>query len=125
MPDITFGKDGKVAFPTKYHGEVSLSKAKWEMICSAPERRYYPFNGEKVGTTLVNPDVVRKHRTEPSQFFYYKRFPSINLVGSVEATPPGGVYFAVVVDDSAKRICTVYLVQQPKPGKAFKWTEKK
>ena len=74
MPDIEFGDDGKCLFPTKYHGGVTLSKAKWEIICGEPERDYYRFNGEKIATTLINPDSVRHHRHEKNQFFYYKKF---------------------------------------------------
>ena len=77
VPDITFGTDGKCSFPTKYHGNVTLSKAKWDIICGAPERFYYTFNGEKVSTTLINPDKVRHHSKEANQFFYYKRFATI------------------------------------------------
>jgi hypothetical protein len=72
VPDINFGKDGKAIFPTKYHGEVTLSKTKWDIICNEPERHYYRFNGEKIATTLVNPDSVRRHQHEQRQFFYYK-----------------------------------------------------
>jgi hypothetical protein len=43
VPDIVFGKDGKASFPTKYHGEVTLSKVKWEIICGQKERHYYTF----------------------------------------------------------------------------------
>lgn len=120
MPDISFGKDGKAIFPTKYHGDVSLSKAKWETICGEPERAYYRFNGDRVATTLINPDSVRHHRHEPNQFFYYKRFLRLNMNEIVEAGPFWGVYFAVIIDVSTSRVCTVYPVEQPKPGKAFK-----
>lgn len=120
MPDIVFGKDGKATFPTKYHGEVTLSKGKWDIICAEPERAYYRFNGEKVATTLINPDSVRHHRHEPNQFFYYKKFLNINLNGGVEIGAFWGVYFAVIIDVDSGRICTVYPVEQPKPGKAFK-----
>lgn len=120
MPDIIFGKDGKVTFPTKYHGEVTLSKGKWETICSEPERAYYRFNGEKVATTLINPDSVRHHRHEQNQYFYYKRFLRLNITEIVEAGPFFGVYFAVVIDSGTSRVCTVYPVEQPKPGKEFK-----
>ena len=120
MPNITFDADGKTSFPTKYHGEVTLSKTKWDIICAAPERLHYKFNGEKIATTLINPDSVRRHKTEASQFFYYKRFSSITLDGVVAVTRPSGVYFAVVIDDGTKRICTVYPVDTPKPGKEYK-----
>jgi hypothetical protein len=124
VPDIVFGKDGKATFPTKYHGEVTLSKVKWDTICSEPERFYYRFNGEKIATTLINPDSIRHHRYEQNQFFYYKKFLNINLNGIVEMGSFWGVYFAVVIDVNTARICTVYPVEQPKPGKAFKPSEK-
>jgi hypothetical protein len=123
MPDIVFGKDGKAVFPTKHHGEVTLSKTKWDIICAEPERAYYRFNGEKIATTLINPDSVRHHRHEPSQYFYYKKFLNININGAVEMSAFWGVYFAVVIDESTGRICTVYPVQQPKLGKLFKPTK--
>jgi len=120
VPDIVFGKDGKAVFPTKYHGEVTLSKVKWDIICAEPERAYYRFNGEKIATTLINPDSVRKHRHEENQFFYYKKFLNINLNGIVEWGTFWGIYFAVIVDASSGRICTIYPVREPKPGKVFK-----
>src|SRR5258708_38906694 len=104
MPNITFDANGRAVYPTRYHGEVTLSKDKWEIICAAPERLYYKFNGEKIATTLINPDSVRRHKTEPSQFFYYKRFSNITLDGVLAVNPPSGVYFAVVIDDGTKRI---------------------
>ena len=120
MLDIVFGKDGKAIFPTKYHGEVTLSKTKWDIICAEPERAYYRFNGEKIATTLINPDSVRHHQHQPNQFFYYKKFLSINLDATVEMRRFWGVYFAVIIDADAGRVCTVYPVERPKPGKAFK-----
>jgi hypothetical protein len=118
MADIAFGKDGRATFPTKYHGEVTLSQGKWDIICAQPERSYYRFNGEKVATTLVAPDSVRYHRDEHNQFFYYKRFSSINING-IEKGHPGGIYFAVIIDAKTGKVCTVYPVARPKPGKAF------
>ena len=120
MPDIVFGNNGKAVFPTKYHGEVTLSKVKWDIICAEPERAYYRFNGEKIATTLINPDSIRHHRHEPNQFFYYKKFLNVNLNGALEMGSFWGVYFAVVIDADSCRICTVYPVDEPKPGKAFK-----
>jgi len=117
---ITFGKDGKACFPTKYHGQVTLSKGKWETICAEPERSYYRFNGEKIATTLINPDSVKYHRFNPNQFFYYKRFLKMNMSETVESGPFWGVYFAVIIDESTARICTVYPVSKPKPGKEFR-----
>jgi hypothetical protein len=119
MPDIIFGKDGKASFPTKHHGDVTLSQAKWSTICAEPERHYYPFNGDKVATTLVNPDEIRHHSKEASQLFYYKKFATINLNQTGTFTPANGIHFAVVIDVSTKRICTVFPVYQPKPGNRF------
>jgi hypothetical protein len=120
VPDIAFGQDGKAVFPTKYHGEVTLSAAKWSVICSQPERAYYRHNGEKIGTTLVNPDKVRHHKHEPSQFFYYKNFPKISINDGIEFGPLGGVYFAVVIDEATGKVCTAYPVTEPKAGKEYK-----
>ena len=120
MPGLQFGREGKIVFPTKYHGAVSLSQVKWNTICSQPERRYYGFNGEKIATTLINPDLVRHHQKEKNQFFYYKKFSTIKLDDSIEVSPVGGVYFAVIIDDSTRRVCTVYPVVKPKVGKQFK-----
>jgi len=122
MPDITFDPSGHATFPTKYHGEVVLSKGKWAKICQEPERWYYHNNGDKISTTLINPDYVRYHSTYPNQFFYYKAFPSITLKEGVEAStgttiPP---YFAVIIDNSTKKICTVYPTEKPKLGKEFR-----
>jgi hypothetical protein len=123
VPDIVFGTNGKAVFPTKYHGDVTLSKGKWDTICAEPERAYYRFNGEKVATTLINPDTIRHHRHEPNQFFYYKKFLNINLNGGLEMGSFWGVYYAVIIDESTGRICTVYPVLEPKAGKAFKPNE--
>jgi hypothetical protein len=120
VPDIAFGKDGKAVFQTKYHGEVTLSEAKWNIICSQPERAYYRYNGDKIGTTLINPDQIRHHRHEPNQLFYYKKFLSLNYNSEVEMKAFWGVYFAIVIDTESSKICTAYPVEEPKPGKAFK-----
>ena len=72
--DVSFDPDGKVRFPTKHHGEVTFSQGKWWDICARPERYFYRLNGDKIATTLVNPDMVRHHGVVPSQFLYYKRF---------------------------------------------------
>ncbi len=100
---------------------------KWDKICSEPERTYYRSNGDKVGTTLVNPDVVRYSNNYPNQFHYYKKFGSMKLSDEVEV--PTGLfpfpYFCVIVDAQTKRICTSYPVQRPKPGKEFKGEESK
>src|SRR5882672_9238249 len=113
MPNITFGSDGRAVFPTKFHGNVSLSQTKWDMICSAPERVYYRFNGEKIATTLINPDSVRCHQIEPRQFFYYKQFNTIMMDDKLAINRSPGVYFAVIIDDETKRVCTAYPVNVP------------
>ena len=122
MPDLTFSDDGRAYFPTKYHGEVSISKEKWDRICSAPERFYYRLNGDKVATTLISPDRVRHHRTIADQFIYYKEFDTFKITENVEGPGPWGRYFAVVIDTSTKRICTIYPTDTPKPGKDYKET---
>jgi len=118
LADIEFDASGKASFPTKYHGEVTLSKWKWDQICSQPERYYYRHNGEKVATTLINPGRVRYHRVVSGQFFYYKQFNSFRLNETVEGPLPCK-YFAVVIDASTKRVCTVYPVLEPKDGKEY------
>ena len=122
MPNISFDASGFARFATRYHGEVTLSKAKWEKICSEPERTYYGSNGDKIGTTLVNPDIVRHSNHYPNQFHYYKKFGSMKLNAAVEVTTGRFPfpYFCVIVDDTTKRVCTSYPVQSPKPGKEFK-----
>lgn len=120
VPDIIFAQDGKATLPSKYHGEVTISKVKWGVICSEPERNYYRFNGDKIATTVVNPDLVRCHRHEAHQFLYYKRFNKIMIYEGVEVGHAHGVWFAVVIDSNTSRICTAYPVIEPKPGKLFK-----
>jgi hypothetical protein len=86
---------------------VTLSQAKWNTICSQPERYYYRHNGEKVSTTLIAPDYVRHHKTISTQFLYYKKF---------EDGPLPCNYFVVVIDTATQRICTVYPTEKPRPG---------
>jgi hypothetical protein len=119
VPDIVFGDDDRAVFPTKYHGPVTLSKAKWDIICEAPERYYYRHNGEKVATTLINPDQIRHHQHNRDQLFYYKKFRMLMVNDQTGFDLKAGVYFAVVIDTSTTRICTVYPVEQPKAGKLF------
>lgn len=122
MSDISFDARGFARFATRYHGEVTLSKAKWDKICSEPERTYYRSNGDKIGTTLVNPDIVRFSNRYSNQFHYYKKYESMKLNDAVEV-PTGTFpfpYFCVILDDITKRVCTSYPVRIPKPGKEFK-----
>jgi hypothetical protein len=119
VPDIQFGHDGKRVFTSKFHGELTLSKTKWDIICAEPERAYYRANGEKIATTLINPDQVRRSQSDRNQFFYYKKFMRIFTDKGVEVAWPSGIFFAVVIDATTARICTVYPVEKPKPGKAF------
>lgn len=122
MPEISFDSTGFARFQTRHHGEVTLSKTKWDKICAEPERTYYRSNGDKIGTTLVNPDVVRVSSHYPHQFHYYKKFSTMKLGEHIEV-PTGRFpfpYFCVIVDESTKRVCTSYPVPQPKPGKDFK-----
>ena len=81
MPDLTFDKTNRCYFPTKYHGEVSISKAKWDEICQEPERFYYRENAEMIATALVNPEHVRYSKNYQNQFVYYKKFEMIRLGG--------------------------------------------
>jgi hypothetical protein len=122
VPEIVFS-NSKCVFQTKYHGEVTLSQAKWNIICQAPERRYYCWNGEKIATTLINPDIVRRHREERTQFLYYKKFATLYLQQGIEVPAVGGIFFTVILDESTSRVCTVYPVKEPKPGKAFVGTK--
>jgi hypothetical protein len=119
VPDIVFGDDDRAVFPTKHHGDVTLSKAKWDIICGEPERYYYRANGEKIATVLINPDQIRHHQHNGDQLFYYKKFMMIMMNNDVGLDLNAGVYFAVIIDTSTNRICTVYPVEQPKPGKLF------
>lgn len=120
MPDIVFN-NGSVTFPTKYHGNVTLSENKWGDICCKPERSYYRHNGEKVATTLVAPDYVRYHKHEKNQFLYYKRFDSFKLAEGVLVSFRAK-FMSVVIDISSQRICTIYPVEQPKLGKEYRPT---
>lgn len=121
MPDIVFDPTGYARFATRHHGEVTLSKTKWDKVCAEPERTYYRFNGDKIGTTLINPDAVRLSALYQNQFNYYKRFHNVHLSEQVEVpTVPGGFpfpFFCVIIDASTKRVCTTYPVAVPKPGK--------
>ena len=119
MADIQFGEDGICKFKSKHHGELTLSKTKWDIICGEPERQYYRENGDKVATTLINPDEVRRSMRTQNQWLYYKKFMRILSDKGVEVPWSGGIYFAVVIDEATSRICTVYPVEKPKPGKAF------
>ena len=119
MPEIDFAGKDTCVFPTKHHGEVTLSKTKWSIICGAPERYYYRYNGEKVATTLINPDLVRYHAHEKNQFFYYKKFTKIYTDTGIEIPVGSGIFFAVIIDTGTGRICTVYPVREPKIGKTF------
>lgn len=120
MADIEFDDDGKVHFLTKHHGTVVLTRANWENhICGKPERWYYRLNGDKVATTLISPDVIRHHRSNGDQLFYYKSFPKWQLVEGVIG-PALMMVMTVVIDTEFQRVCTAYPVQQPKPGKEYK-----
>lgn len=119
MADINFDDDGKVRFLTRHHGEVTLSKTKWDLICSKAERYYYRLNGEKIATTLIGPDLVRWHDVIGRQLFYYKRFPKWQLVAGVDGPSPAPI-MAVVIDSETQRICTVFPVKQPKSGREYR-----
>jgi hypothetical protein len=115
LPDISFRADGTVSFPTKYHGEVTLSRQKWDTICDQSERFYYRHNGEKIPTTLVTPDFVRHHKDTATQFIYYKAFDKFTIVENVEGPVPCK-FMAVVIDAATQRVCTVYPTIKPKSG---------
>lgn len=119
MADITFGSNGLALFSTKYHGEVTLSKWKWDQICKEPERFYYKYNWEKVPTTLVAPDYVRHHKIISTQFMYYKKFDTFMVTDKVEGPLPCK-FMAVVVDTATQCVCTVYPTDRPKLGKEYK-----
>lgn len=119
MADISFGSKGRVQFPTKYHGEVSLSERKWSLICSQPERRYYKYNGDKIPTTLINPDLVRHHKVFRRQFLYYKKFDRYKITETSEIPLRSG-FCCVIIDASTKRICTVFPTRKIKKGREFK-----
>ncbi len=114
MADISFDPNGRVIFPTKYHGDVTLSNKKWDEICSEPERFFYRHNGEKVPTTLIAPDVVMHHKHITTQFIYYKRFETFKVTDKAEGSLPCKL-MAVIIDTSTQRVCTVYPTNRPKP----------
>jgi len=115
LADISFRPDGKATFPTKHHGEVTLSREKWDTICDQPERFYYRLNGEKISTTLVTPDFVRHHKDNTTQFIYYKAFEKFTIVEGVEGPVPCK-FMSVVIDTATQRVCTVYPTDKPKSG---------
>jgi len=118
LPDLTFNQEQRAVFPTKYHGEVSLSKPKWDEICQEPERFYYRENAEKIATALINPDVVRFHNKYDHQFIYYKMFETIKI-GNREVELKIK-HWAVIIDVTTHRVCTVYPTTKPRAGKEYK-----
>ena len=118
MPDLNFAEDCRANFPTQYHGQVSISKIKWDEICQEPERFYYRENAEKIATALINPDYIRHHRLYPNQVIYYKKFETFTL-GNKEIDSRLK-YWAIIIDTNTCRICTIYPVAKPKLGKEYK-----
>lgn len=122
MGSLSFDTNGYINLPTKYHGEVTLSKWKWDLICSKPERRWYKFNEDKIPTTLIAPEHIRHHHLYDGQIVYYKQFSQYKLDEKTEI-PPELIskfkFFAVIVDTKTNKICTVYPVKKPKQGKEF------
>ena len=118
MPDLTFSQDGRAFFPTKQHGDVSISKEKWDEICKEPERFYYRENAEKIATSLINPDNVRVNSNYKNQVIYYKHFETILYQGKELSLVVK--CWAVVVDFVTKKVCTVYPVRKPKKGVEYK-----
>jgi hypothetical protein len=125
MSNLEFDDDGYLTLSTKYHGEVTLSRGKWEKICQEPERLWYKFNGEKIPTTLVNPDYIRYHEKKETQIIYYKEFHRHKLSKNIEVPTIRAKFFAVVIDTKTSKVCTVFPVVKPKKGKEFKPEEKK
>jgi hypothetical protein len=97
---------------------MTLSKQKWDEICREPERYFYRHNGDKVGTTLIAPDMVRHHGSIDTQFIYYKHFDKIMLGPAIEVPSPVNL-MAVVVDTATGRVCTIYPTDKPKAGKEY------
>lgn len=118
MPDITFNQKQRAVFPTRYHGDVSISRAKWDEICQEPERFYYRENAEKVATTLVNPDYIRYSKNHDNQFIYYKMFETFKIGDNKIKSKIK--YWAVVIDNTTNRICTIYPTVKPKIGREYK-----
>ncbi len=127
MADISFDASGIARFQTRHHGEVTLSKIKWDKICSEPERSYYRANGDKIGTTLVNPDCVRYSNHYPNQFHYYKKFATMKISDMIEVGTGRNPFpfLCVIIDHSTKRVCTSYPVPNPKQGKEYKGDNEK
>jgi hypothetical protein len=121
MEDLKFDSKGHAQLPTKYHGDVSFSQVKWNIICSQSERWWYKFNGEKIPTTLIAPDMVRYHSAYPNQFIYYKKFSTYRFNENVTVpAPKKASFFAVVIDVETKKVCTSYPLKAPKQGKEYK-----
>ena len=118
MPDLSFNQDNRNYFPTKYHGEISISKEKWREICQEPERFYYRENADKIATTLINPDMVQINNNYKNQVIYYKYFETILYQGKELNLVIK--WWAVVVDFVTKKVCTVYPVHKPKKGTEYK-----
>ena len=118
MPDLNFNQEGRANFPTKYHGQVSISKIKWDEICQEPERFYYRENAEKIATTLITPELIRHHNIYPRQLIYYKKFETF-ILGNREIDLRLK-YWSIIIDIGTNRICTIYPVAKPKPGKEYK-----
>ncbi len=99
---------------------MTLSKEKWDKVCSKPERYYYRHNGDKVATTLVNPDCCRLHSENPDLIFYYKQFPTYRLTDKAEGPIPWVKFMVVLIDKAKQRVCTVYPTGRMKTGKEYK-----
>ena len=120
MPDISFGPDGRAVFPTKYHGDFILSKKVWDEKCAYPERSYFRHNGEKVGTTLINPDYVHISSTRPNQLKYYKAFDKFMLSDKITLpTTKHNKMWAVIIDENTRFVCTIYPTEKPRSGKEY------
>jgi len=117
MCQVVFDPSGYAVFPTKQHGEIRLSKIKWDKICSQPERGHLVFNADVVATTLVNPDQITRSRDNEEIFFYSKSIDIYRIRPQVKATPPKGMgCLVIVVNGVKKRFVTAYPTNKTKVG---------
>ncbi len=121
MPDISFPSNGRAVFSTKHHGDFTLSKKVWDEKCSYPERSYFRYNGEKIGTILINPDCIYVSDKHPNQLKYYKEFDRIALSDKITVpTNKHNKMWAVIVDEATRYVCTIYPTEKPRSGKEYK-----
>ena len=120
MGSLLFDKEGFAKLPTKHHGDITLSKWKWDEICREPERTWYRFNEEKIATTLIVPDEVKHNSKYAGQIIYYKAFDSYKIFENVEVPAQQQFrYFCIVIDPEREKVCTVMPRDKPKKGQEF------